>query len=67
MAVDPRAWRFEQIQRGSLEELLEFQRKHIRGRPKPISIVGDKSKFDLASLGQYGEIIELSVEDIFSY
>ncbi len=67
VAVDPRAWRFEQIQRGSLQGLLEFYREHIQGRPKLISIVGNKSKFDLASLGQYGEIIELSVEDIFSY
>jgi predicted Zn-dependent peptidase len=67
VAVDPRAWRFEQIQRGSLEGMLEFYREHIQRRPKLISIVGDKSKFDLASLEQYGEIIELSVEDIFSY
>ena len=67
VVVDPRAWRFEQIQRSSLDRVLEVYRERIQGRPKLISIVGDKSKFDLASLGRYGEIIELGVEDIFSY
>jgi predicted Zn-dependent peptidase len=67
VAVDPRAWRLEQIQRGSLEGMLEVYRERIQGRPKLISIVGNSSKFDLASLAQYGEITELGVEDIFSY
>jgi len=67
VAVDPRAWRFERIQQSSLEGMLDFYREHIQGRPKLISIVGDKSQFDLASLEQYGEIVELSAEDLFSY
>ena len=67
VAVDPRSWRFDQIRHSSLDELLEFYREHIQGRPKLISIVGDKSKFDLASLSQYGKITELGVEGIFGY
>ena len=35
---DPRAWRFEQLQASDLDEVLEFYRQHVQGRPKLISI-----------------------------
>ena len=65
--IDPRAWRFEQIQRADLSEVLEFQEGHIKGRPKLVSIVGDKSKIDMAELGKSGKIVEVGVDDIFGY
>ena len=65
--VDPRAWRFEQIQQADIGAVLEFQASHIGGRPKLVSIVGDKSKIDLVELGKSGTIIEVGVEDIFGF
>lgn len=62
---DPRPQRFEQLRSMSLEDLMQFQREHIAGRPKLISIVGDTSRMDMEALSQLGEIRELSVDDVF--
>ena len=67
LAGDPRAGRFAQIQASNLDEVLEFYRQHIEGRPKLISITGDKSKMDLEALAAQGEIIELGLEDLFAF
>ena len=67
LAGDPRAGRFEQIQASNLDEVLKFYRQHVQGRPKLISITGDKRKMDLEALAAQGEIIELGLEDLFAF
>ena len=62
---DPREGRFEEIQQAAFEDLLTFQRTRIKGKPKLISIVGDKSKIDMESLAQYGKIIDVTLDQIF--
>ena len=47
--------------------MLKFYRQHVKGRPKLISITGDKSKMDLEALAAQGEIIELGLEDLFAF
>ena len=32
-----------------------------------ISIVGDRSKIDADSLGRYGRVVAVGIEDIFGY
>jgi len=65
--VDPRPWRFEQIMTADLDKILDFQREHIKGRAKLISITGDKNKIDMEALGQHGNIIEVELEEIFAF
>jgi predicted Zn-dependent peptidase len=65
--VDPRKARFGQIEQSSLDNVLKFHANHLKGRPKLISIVGDKSKVNLEALKKHGEIVELKLEDIFSF
>ena len=67
LASDPRAGRFVQIQASDLDEVLEFYRQHVEGRPKLISITGDKSKMDLEALAAQGEIVELGLGDLFAF
>lgn len=67
LAGDPRTGRFEQIQASTLNAVLEFYRQHVQGRPKLISITGDKSKMDLEALAAQGAIIELGLEDLFAF
>lgn len=62
---DPRPRRFEQLRNASLEDLMQFQREHIAGRPKLISIVGDRSRMDMDTLSSLGTIRELTVSDVF--
>ncbi len=62
---DPRPERFAQLQNMSLEDVMQFQREHIAGRAKLISIVGDTSRMDMDALSAMGSVRELSVDDVF--
>ena len=47
--------------------MLEFDRAHVKGRPKLISVVGDTSRMDMVRLGRLGEVIEVGLKDIFVF
>src|SRR6185503_4484955 len=47
LPIDPRKARFEKVQYLTLDALIACQKKHLKVRPKSISIVGAKRKFDL--------------------
>ena len=65
--IDPRKPRFEKIQRLSLADVLQFQKAHLKGRARLISIVGDKTKFNLEPLKKHGDVTELELKDIFAF
>lgn len=67
LAVDPRKWRYEQIQQADIEQMLRFYKTQIQGRAKLISIVGDKNKIDMEALARYGKLTEVGLEDIFVF
>lgn len=47
------------------DNIKDFYNKNLANRKHIITIVGDKSKFDLRKLSEFGEIIELTKKDIF--
>ena len=63
--IDPRKWRYEQIQNADMDLMLQFHKAHIQNRPKLISIVGDRNKIDMEKLAKVGKVIEVELEDIF--
>jgi predicted Zn-dependent peptidase len=65
--IDPRKARFEKVQRASLDQVMQFHQQHLQGKPKLISIVGDKSKIDLERLKNSGAITELELKDLFAF
>jgi len=65
--VDPRQERFEKIQKLGLADVLKFDKDHLQGKPKLISIVGDKNKIDLEKIKKQGPITELDLKDIFAF
>ena len=62
---DPRRRRFQELQSASMDDLLNFQRQHVKDRPKLISIVGDLSILDTEELEQFGTVQQLQVDDLF--
>ncbi len=62
---DPRASRFDQLQRSTLEDMLAFQREHIAGKAKLISIVGDMSRIDEQALADVAEVPAIDVDAAF--
>jgi predicted Zn-dependent peptidase len=67
VTVDPRAYRYEQLQAAGLPDVLGFHEKHIAGRPKLVTVVGDLSKIDRAALEGFGAVREVGVGEIFGY
>jgi hypothetical protein len=65
--IDPRKARFEKIQCLGLEDVLQFDKEHLQGKPKLISIVGDKKKIDLEKIRKDGAVTELELKDIFAF
>ena len=55
------------VQRLGLDDVLQFDKEHLQGRPKLISIIGDKYKIDLEKIKKDGAITELELKDIFAF
>ena len=67
VAIDPRPARFARLQALRLEDVMRFAETHSKGRPRLISIVGDRSKFDLAEAAKKSDIVPVSLKEIFAY
>jgi zinc protease len=65
--IDPRKARFDKVQNLTLDDVLKFDQEHLHGRPKLISIIGDKNKVDLDKVKKYGPITELEAKDVFGF
>jgi len=65
--VDPRKARFDKIQKLGLDDVLRFDKEHLQGRSKLISVVGDKTKIDLEKVKKDGAVTELELKDIFAF
>lgn len=63
--VDPREERFDQVRNANMDTLMDFQKSHIRNRPKLISIVGDKARIDMDRIAKLGSVTEISLDQIF--
>lgn len=62
---DPRKESFEMVQAAEIASMMDFHATHIKGKPKLISIVGDKRKIDMEALAKFGKITEVTLDDIF--
>lgn len=51
----------------SLQDVKNFHKTYVSGKPKIILVLGDKNVLDKKALAAYGEIKELSLKEIFGY
>ncbi len=58
---------YEQVKTMTFEDLKAFQEDYIKGKKFTTVMIGSKDKIDFADLKKYGEIKELSLEEIFGY
>jgi predicted Zn-dependent peptidase len=61
---DPRPWNWEQVKKMTLADLSTFASRW-KSMPYTITIVGDKSRFDMAKLAQFGEVVEMTPDQLF--
>jgi len=67
IANDYRQSIYEQVKNFTLEDVTKFFDEHIKGKTYDIMIVGPKEKVDFNLLKNYGNIKELSVDEVFMY
>lgn len=64
---DTRRDMYERMQRGTLDELINFQHDYVQNRPYSFLVMGSKERVDLDYLSQFGPVKELSMEEVFGY
>jgi predicted Zn-dependent peptidase len=58
---------YESVQTYDMNTLKEFHNSHIAGGTRVVMVLGSKDDLDLEVLKQYGEIVHLTLEDVFGY
>jgi predicted Zn-dependent peptidase len=58
---------YESVQNFDMNSLREFHNSHISGGTRSVMVLGSKENLDLDVLKQYGEIVHLTLEDVFGY
>ncbi|MEL7144958.1 MAG: insulinase family protein, partial [Bacteroidota bacterium] len=58
---------YRDVQNMSLEDIEAFQEKYIKGQNYNIMVLGSKDKLDFKALSKYGDVKELSLEELFGY
>jgi len=64
---DTRKQLFDAVQAMTLEDVVAYQQKNIKGRKYTTCILGRESDLDMKSLEKWGRIVRLTQEDIFGY
>lgn len=65
--VDSRIKLYNDEQNMTLQDVIDYQNKWIKGRTYTYCILGDKKELDINALKKVGPVIELKQEDIFGY
>jgi predicted Zn-dependent peptidase len=63
---DPRPWEWAEIQKLGAEDITAFAKSYAE-RSVLVSIVGDRTRVDLAALAKLGTVVEVEAADLVSY
>ena len=58
---------YEKLKTMTYEDFIKFFEKHVANKKFDIVVVGKKDAIDFEVLKKYGEVKELSLNDIFNY
>jgi zinc protease len=58
---------YEKVQNASFDDVYNFQEKYVKGRKYNILVLGDKNKVDFKVLKKFGDVKELTLEEIFGF
>ena len=61
---DPRIKQYELYKELEFDNIVDFYKQNIQGRPMLITIVGNKKKIDMKELAKYGKIVEVKQKTI---
>jgi predicted Zn-dependent peptidase len=58
---------FDKVQSMTFNDLLNFQKKYVRGLNYHTAILGNEKELDMNYIAKYGSIVRLTTKDIFGY
>ncbi len=58
---------FQAYQKMTMQDLVNFQQKHVKGQKKTYLILGKESEMDFNALGKFGKVKKLTLDEIFGY
>ncbi len=58
---------YSKVKEMTFDDLKAFHTKYIKDKKYNISVVGDRNKLNFKALNKYGEVKELSLDEIFGY
>ncbi|MBL8017140.1 MAG: insulinase family protein, partial [Ignavibacteria bacterium] len=58
---------YEAVTKMSIEDIKKFQQENVKDSKYTIMVLGDKKKLDIETLGKYGNVKYLTLEEIFGY
>lgn len=65
--VDSRIRLYDETQKMTLKDVIDFQQKWVKGRTYNYGILGDKKELDMEALKKIAPVTELTQEEIFGY
>ncbi len=67
MNEDPRKANFEGTQGLNFQDIKNFQREYVSGKPRTFVILGNTKEMDMKALKQIGKVKTLKLEEVFGY
>jgi predicted Zn-dependent peptidase len=67
LTEDPRKNAYNKIPNLKWDDILAFQQKYIKGKPRITLVVGKKDRLDFEALKKYGKVEQVSLEKLFGY
>ena len=64
---DVRKNTYDKVRNMNFDDLIAFHKKYIKDKKYVTVLVGSRDKIDFIDLANYGEVKELSLEDLFGY
>ncbi len=64
---DLRKITYNNVEKISLADLKQFHANHLKGKSWNMKVLGSKDKINMDELKKYGNVVELSLKDIFGY
>jgi predicted Zn-dependent peptidase len=64
---DTRRRIYETIDQITIDDIERFHKEHVAGAPWVIKLIGSRDKIDMKKLAAFGEIVEISLSDLFGY
>ena len=67
LTTDYRISLYDYLQNATMQDVIDFQQKWVKGRTYHYGILGDKKQLDMNALKKIGPVVELTPTQIFGY